>query len=104
MAVPNKEEINKVIQNIKVQKLDITILGNLKDFLEVNIICEKDGCIYISQLYLIQQIIEQVHMSKANKRAIPVKVSELLKWNLKDSEIVPNFNYKSLIDKLNYLE
>ena len=58
----------------------------------------------MSQPYLIQQIIEQAHITKANKRATPAKVSEILKKNRKVWEIIPDFNYKSLIEKQNYLE
>ena len=43
-------------------------------------------------------------MSRANKRSIPAKVSEILKRNKAILEIIPDFNYKSLIGKLNYLE
>ena len=54
IAGPDKKEIDNIIKEIKDYKLDITILGNLKDFLSVNILKEADGHIYVSQSHLIK--------------------------------------------------
>ena len=68
-------------------KLDITILGDLKDFLKVNIHREKDGRLHVSQLYLISQIIDQTHMRKAKSKLTPTYVSEILKCNKNEPNV-----------------
>jgi Reverse transcriptase (RNA-dependent DNA polymerase). len=52
----NKEEIEKVIESIKKTGLNITIKGELQDFLGINIQRENNGSIYLSQPHLIDQI------------------------------------------------
>ena len=53
LAGLNKDKINKIINNIEKCKLNILVLGNIKDFLGVNITKEEDGCLYMCQPYLI---------------------------------------------------
>ena len=43
LACPDKKEIENIIKEIKDHKLDIMILGYLKDFLGVNIAKEADS-------------------------------------------------------------
>ena len=50
---PNKNEINSIISEIKAANLEITILGDLKDFLGVHITSEHDSHVHISQPHLI---------------------------------------------------
>ena len=38
-----------IIKEIMNSQLDITILGNIKDFLGVHVSKEDDGCLHISQ-------------------------------------------------------
>ena len=57
IAGPDEKELDRVIEDIKQAKLDITVEGDLQDFLGVNI-DRKGDQIKLSQPHLIQQIIE----------------------------------------------
>ena len=104
LAGPDKSEIDSIINEIKQAKLDITVLGDLKDFLGVHIAKEDDGRIHISQPHLIQQIIEQTFHSNAKPQRVPAKPSSILRRCSSSPPYTPEFNYKSVIGKLNYLE
>ena len=104
LAGPNKKEIDTIIKEIKDSSLNITILGNIKDFLGVNITRTDDGRLHVSQPHLIQQIIDQVHMKKATPKSTPAKPSAILHRQKHLLSHTPSFNYRSVIGKLNYLE
>ena len=46
LAGPDLKEVERTIEDIKKAKLDITIEGNIQDFLGVNINRKKDGTIH----------------------------------------------------------
>ena len=46
LAGPDLKEVERTIEDIKKAKLDITIEGNIQDFLGVNIDRKKDGTIH----------------------------------------------------------
>ena len=45
---PDKQEINIIIEDIKKNQLDITILEDIKDFLGVHVSKEDNGCLLVS--------------------------------------------------------
>ena len=49
LAGPNKKEIDDVVSSIQKAGLNITIEGDLQDFLGINIQRENDGSIYLLQ-------------------------------------------------------
>jgi len=104
LAGPDSREIEGIIQEIKSHKLDITVLGDVNDFLGVNITKIKDGKLHVSKLHLIQQIIKQTHMLKATSNPTPAKSVVILHRQRNLPSYTPLFNYKSVIGKLNYLE
>ena len=104
LAGLNKDEIESIIKDIKSSSLDITVLGDIKDFLGVNVSKCNDGRIHISQPQLIKQIIDQTFKSNAQPKPIPAKSSTILYRSEELQSHEPEFNYKSIIGKLNYLE
>jgi len=62
LAGPDPTEIDKAIQDIKDAKLDITIEGDIQDFLGVNIERRPDGSIHLTQPHLIDQVLEDLKM------------------------------------------
>ena len=54
LAGPNKSEIESIIAEIKQSELNITVLGDIKDFLGVNITKEPSGRVHVSQPHLIK--------------------------------------------------
>jgi hypothetical protein len=53
MAEPDQAEIDQMIKEIQAAGLNITIKGDLQDFLGVNIERKPDGTIHITQPHLI---------------------------------------------------
>ena len=49
LAGPDKKEIDQIINDLKKNKLDLTVLGDLKDFLGVNMTKESDGRMHVSR-------------------------------------------------------
>ena len=105
LAGPNDDEINDVIQQIKNVGLNITIKGDLQDFLGVNIDRKPDGSIHLTQPHLIDQILKDLKMTDAVKtKRILAASSKLLLWHSSSPAFDQSFDYRSVIGKLNYLE
>jgi hypothetical protein len=104
LAGPDQKEINKVIKDLKKAKLDITVEGDIQDFLGVNIEKHKNGTIQLTQPHLIDAVLDDLRMKNDQvvPKTIPAKSSEILGRH-DDSEPFDNsFNYRSVIGKLNY--
>jgi len=104
LAGPDKNEIDTIIKELQENKLDITILGDIKDFLGVHVSKENDGRLHVSQPHLIDQIIDRTFQTNARSKLIPAKSSTILHRHQNLPTFTPEFNYKSIIGKLNYLE
>ena len=106
LAGPNLEEIDQAIEDIKAAKLDITIEGDIQDFLGVNIERQADGSIHLTQPHIIDQILEDLKMKDENVtvRSLPAACSKLLSRHSDSEDFDNSFNYRSVIGKLNYLE
>jgi hypothetical protein len=107
LAGPDKKEIEKIIEDLqKKAKLEITVEGDLADFLGVNIERCSDGTIHLTQPHLIDQILEDLRMNdeKVKPRSTPAASSKLLTRHRNSDAFDGSFNYRSVIGKLNYLE
>ena len=87
-------------------KLEITIEGDLSDFLGVNIDQRKDGTIHLTQPHLIDQILSDLRLNDTTvkPRTTPAASSKLLTKHSNSKPFDNSFNYRSVIGKLNYLE
>jgi hypothetical protein len=63
----------------------------------------KDGSIEPSQRVLIDTIIHDADLNDSKVKAVPAKVNEHLHAHLDKPPFSLNFNYRSMIGKLNYL-
>jgi hypothetical protein len=107
LAGPDKEEIDKVIEDLKTKaKLAITVEGDLADFLGVNIERKGDGTIHLTQPHLIGQILEDLRMNdeSVKPRSTPAASSKILTRHSSSRAFDNSFNYRSIVGKLNYLE
>ena len=106
LAGPNEKEIDQIIVDLRKAKLELTIEGDLQDFLGVNIERKSDGTIHLTQPQLIDQILEDLKMTKDNviTRLTPAKSSQILSRHTESESFDNSFNYRSVIGKLNYLE
>jgi hypothetical protein len=105
LAGPDLKEIEQAIEDIKKAKLDITIEGDIQDFLGVNIDRKSDGSIHLTQPHLIDQILEDLKMGENTvEKSTPMSSSRLLSRHTGSEDFDASFNYRSVIGKLNYLE
>lgn len=103
---PSKDEIDQVVKDMRSTGLELTIEGDLADFLGVNIDRKDDGSIHLTQPHLINSILKDLNMLNDNVKPkdTPAKVKVLLKRHLDEEKHDDSFPYRSIIGKLNYLE
>jgi flagellar biosynthesis regulator FlbT len=106
LAGPNRKEIEAVIEDIKRAKLDITVEGDIQDFLGINIDRKEDGSIHLTQPHLIDSILEDLRLEgdKVHIKTTPAKSSDILRRHADSEAFDGSFDYRSVIGKLNYLE
>jgi Reverse transcriptase (RNA-dependent DNA polymerase) len=106
LAGPDKAEIDKVIEDIRKAKLDITVEGDIQDFLRINIDRKKDGTIHLTQPHLIDDIMRELRLDnpRAKTKTTPARSSVILKKHADSKDFDGTFDYRSIIGKLNYLE
>jgi len=105
LAGPDQAKAEQAIEDIKAAKLNITVEGDIKDFLGVNIERMEDGSVILKQPHLIDQILEDLKMDEKTKsKPTPASSSKLLSRHSKSEDFDNSFNYRSVIGKLNYLE
>jgi Reverse transcriptase (RNA-dependent DNA polymerase) len=106
LAGPDKKEIDKVIQDLTRAGLNITVEGDIQDFLGVNITKLEDGRVELTQPHLIDQIISDLRMKddSVKSKPIPAPSSKILGRHPDSQPFDCSFNYRSIIGKLNYLE
>jgi hypothetical protein len=83
--------------------LDIKDQGHPVDYVGVNIKQMNDGSIGLSQRGLIDAIIQVANLQDSKVKAVPAKVNDHLHAHLDKPPFSLNFNYRSMIGKLNYL-
>jgi len=106
IAGPNEDEIERVIQDLKKARLEITVEGDLQDFLGVNIDRREDGTIHLTQPHLVDQILQDLRLTDddVKTKATPASSSKLLSRHTNSPEFDGSFHYRSVIGKLNYLD
>ena len=106
LAGPDPKEIDQIIKDMQKAKLDITVEGDLQDFLGVNIEQKEDGSIHLTQPHLIDQILKDLRLDKENvkEKATPASSSKMLSRHTDSEPFDNSFDYRSVIGKLNYLE
>ena len=107
LAGPDEKEIATIVQDMKQVGLDVTEEGDIQDFLGVNIERkDADGSVHLLQPHLIDSILKDLNLmgDNAKTKDIPAASSRILKRNQDDPDHKSDFNYRSVIGKLNYLE
>jgi len=104
---PDLKELDKIIEDMKWAGLELTIEGDISDFLGVNIQDHKDGTVHLTQPHLINSILEDLGLQadSAKSKATLAASSKLLGCH---DDAPPHdeesFHYRCIIGKLNYLE
>ena len=106
LAGPSQKEINDVIAKIRKANLDITVEGDIKDFLGVNVTRHSDRSIELTQPHLIDKILEDLGLTRDDVRTkdTPAATSTLLARHAGAPKHECGFNYRSIIGMLGYLE
>jgi Reverse transcriptase (RNA-dependent DNA polymerase) len=106
LAGPSEKEIEQAIEDIKRVGLNITVEGDLQDFLGINIERKSDGTIHLTQPHLIDQVLEDLRLAgeETSTKSTPAASSKLLSNHDTSEDFDNHFHYRSVIGKLNYLE
>ena len=105
LGAPSRQELDEAITAIKDAKLQITVEGDLADFLGVKIERTSANEIIFTQPHLIDDILNDLGLQHAKEgKETPGASSRILTRNENGAVHDKSFHYRSLIGKLNYLE
>ena len=104
---PTAGAIDQVVKDLHSSSQQFTVddQGDVGDFLGIQIKKRDDGSVHLSQPQLIDSIIKDLHLQpSSNPKSTPAVTSTLLHKDTDGSDMVPEFHYRSVIGKLNFLE
>jgi hypothetical protein len=100
----NDKQLINAIQDIQNAGLNIEDQGHPSDYVGVNVRKNKDGSYELSQRALIDSIIKDTGMDDVKTtKPVPAKVASILRAHRDLPPFNLNFNYRSVVGKLNYL-
>ena len=99
----NDTQLQQAIKEIQGLGLNIEDQGHPADYVGVNIKKLRDGTYEFTQRALIDSIIDDVGIKDSNTKPVPAKVSLRLHAFKEEPVFNLNFNYRSVVGKLNYL-
>ena len=99
----NDAQLQQAIKEIQGLGLNIEDQGHPADYVGVNIKKLRDGSYEFTQRALIDSIIDDVGIKDSNTKPVPAKVSLRLHAFKEEPVFNLNFNYRSVVGKLNYL-
>ena len=102
----NEKELDEVIALIEAQGLELTVEGDISDFLGVELKREADGSINCTQPQLIKKILEDLRLAGDGvaTKEVPARVGKVLGKESNTKRFDGHFDYRSVIGKINYLE
>ena len=104
---PNTQALDQVVKDLWScpQQFTVDDQGDVGDFLGIQIKRETDGSIHLSQPQLNDSIIQDLHLQPgSNSKSTPSVTSTLLHKDTNSPDMQPEFHYRSVIGKLNFLE
>eukprot|EP00978_Attheya_sp_CCMP212_P036392 scaffold164691_cov35-Attheya_sp.AAC.2 len=107
---PDNQDINDVIKLLQetvkgTRPFDVTDEGDISDYLGVKVTRLDDGTITLTQLHLIDQIIEDLGLKENTKtKDLPALTSKVLNKDVNGKPFNEKWNYRSVVGKLNFLE
>jgi Reverse transcriptase (RNA-dependent DNA polymerase) len=106
LAGPCNKELDQIIAEMQSTGLDLTVEGELGDFLGINIEARTDGSFELTQTRLIDSILQDLGLEKDNVaiKSTPCATTKLLSQHPGSPPFDNHFHYRSVIGKLNYLE
>ena len=104
---PDTQAIDQVVTDLRScsQQFTVDDPGDIGDFLGIQIKRQGDGSIHLSQPQLIDSIIKDLYLQPgSNPKSTPAVTSTLLHKDTDGPDMQPEFHYRSVIGKLNFLE
>ena len=104
---PNDKAIDQVVKDLRACSRRFTVddQGDVGDFLGIQGQKQDDGSILLMQPQLIDSIIKDLHLqASSNSKKTPSVTTSLLHKDSDGPEMTPDFHYRSVIGKLNFLE
>ena len=104
---PTDNSIEQVGTDLRASSRQFTVddQGDVGDFLGIQVQKQEDGLILLTQPQLIDSIIKDLHLqSDSNSKKTPSVTTSLLHKDTDGPEMSPDFHYRSVIGKLNFLE
>ena len=104
---PTNDSIEQVVTDLRASSRKFTVddQGDVGDFLGIQVQKQEDGSILLTQPQLIDLIIKDLHLQpSSNGKKTPSVTMSLLHKDIDGPEMTPDFNYRSVIGKLNFLE
>ena len=104
---PRDQSIDQVVTDLRACSRQFTVddLGDVVDFLGIQVQKQDDGSILLTQPQLIDSIIKDLHLqTSSNGKKMPSVTTSLLHKDANGPAMTPDFHYRSVIGKLNFLE
>ena len=101
------QAIDQVVADLHACSRHFTVddQGNGGDFLGIKVQNQEDRSIMLTQPHLIDSILKDLHLqSSSNTKKTPSVTTSLLHKDTDGPEMTPDFHYRSVIGKLNFLE
>ena len=98
---PSDQSIEQLVTDLCACSRQFTV----GDFLGIQVQKHEDGSILLTQPQLIDSIIKDLHLqSSSNSKKMPSVMTSLLHKDTDGPEMAPDFHFRSVIGKLNFLE
>ena len=105
LGAPTHHKLDEAITATKDAKLQITLEGDLTDFLGLKIQRKNPNEIIFTQPHLIDDVLNDLWLRHAKDgKETPTASSQILTRNDSRMDHDKSFHYRSVIGKLNYLE
>src|SRR5210317_2621042 len=103
---PTKKDINKAVNQLRKLKLELTVEGDVSDFLGVHIDKIKGNVYHLHQQHQIERVINDLNLQHDNvkTKVVPCKISEVLKRDREGTPFDKSFDYRSVIGNLTQIE
>ena len=104
---PSDQSIDQVVIDLRACSRQFTVddQGDVGDFLGIQVQKQDDGSILLTQPQLIDSIIKDLHLqTSSNGKKTPSVTTSLPHKDADAPEMTPDFHYRSVIGKLNFLE
>ena len=102
IAAPNRERIDKFVEELRTEGLELTQEESFSEFLGIKFATNKDGSINMTQRGLISKILTSTNMENCNPNSVPATQVALGKDN-DGKPMEEKWNYRAIVGALLHL-